>query len=827
VRNDLPSGTVTFLFTDIEGSTKLLHELGAEQYAAALADHRRVLREAFTAHGGVEVDTQGDAFFVAFPTAPGALEAAAKAKEGLSAGLIQVRVGIHTGTPHVAEEGYVGADVNRAARIAAVGHGGQVLVSSATAALLGTDGLRDLGEHRLKDLSAPERIYQLGDDDFPPLMSLHQTNLPVPATPFLGRERELEHVVDLLSEDDVRLLTLTGAGGTGKTRLALQAAGGLAERYRHGVWWVPLAALRDPALVLATAGPVLGAKDGLAEHIGDRSMLLLFDNFEHVVDAAADLAGLLASCPNLDLLVTSREPLHVTGEQEYAVPPLEHDEGVGFFVARAKAVRPEFEADEAVSEICRRLDELPLALELAAARVKALSTAQILERLDQRLPLLTGGARDLPERQRTLRATIEWSYELLTPKEQRLFARLAVFSGGCTLDAAEQVADADLDTLQSLVDKSLLRHTDERFWMLETIREYAAERLEESGEADELRRRHAKRLLALAEELEPKVREESVRGGREGLDRLEREHDNFRAALDQLEESGDAELALRLTAALADFWESRGHLAEGRRRLERALDADKRPTATRAAALNGAAELALGAGDNTVGRRRAEEALAIHRALGDVWGAAVSLQQIGYALIEEGDLAEAHEMLEEAVRGLLEAGDEHLALWTTRTLAWSHHKAGDLERARGLHEDNLRLARSLGNGRVAAATLGSLAMIAVREDRIDDAFSLLRESLPMLRDSGDRVQITIDLCHAAHALAFAGSAEPAARLLSCSEAFLEEIGGTESWVGRMNEDTLAAIRTKLDEATLAEAWEQGRTLTPDKAVAFALESVDE
>jgi predicted ATPase len=828
VRSDLPSGTVTFLFTDIEGSTTLLHELGAEQYAAALAEHRRVLREAFTAHGGVEVDTQGDAFFVAFPTAPGALQAAAEAKEGLSTGLIQVRVGIHTGTPHVAEEGYVGHDVHRAARIAAVGHGGQVLVSSSTAALLGTDGLRDLGEHRLKDLSAPERIYQLGDDDFPPLSSLHQTNLPVPATPFLGRGRELEQVIGLLSQDDVRLLTLTGAGGTGKTRLALHAAGGLAERYRHGVWWVPLAPLRDPQLVLVAAGPVVGAADGLAEHIGDRSMLLLFDNFEHVVDAAADLAGLLASCPNLDLLVTSREPLHVTGEQEYAVPPLEHDEGVGFFVARAKAVRPEFEADEAVSAICRRLDELPLALELAAARVKALSPAQILERLEQRLPLLTGGARDLPERQRTLRATIEWSYELLTPEEQRLFSRLAVFSGGCTLEAAEQVADADLDTLQSLVDKSLLRHTEERFWMLETIREYAAEQLEESGEADEQRRRHAEHLLALAEGLEQIVREELIRGGgTEGLARLEREHDNLRAALDQLEESGEAEFALRLTAALADFWASRGHLAEGRRRLERALDADKRPTATRAAALNGAGELALAAGDNAAGRRNAQEALEIYRGLGDVWGVAVSLQQIGYALIEEGDRARAQQLLEEAVRGFLETGDEHFALWTARTLAWSYHKHGDLERARALHEDNLRRARSLGNEPIAAVTLGSLAMIAVHDDRIDDALSLLRESLPMLRDFGDRRETTIDLCQAAHALAFAGRTEPAARLLSCSETFLEEIGGAESWLVRMNEDTLAAIRTKLDEAALAEAWEQGRTLTPDKAVALALESVDE
>jgi predicted ATPase len=480
---ELPSGTVTFLFTDVEGSTKLLHELGAEGYSEALAEHRRILREAFSVHGGVEVDTQGDAFFVAFATAPTALKAAAEARTRLTGGPIRVRMGIHTGTPHVAEEGYVGVDVHRAARIAAAGHGGQVLVSASTAALLDADGLRDLGEHRLKDLSAPERIYQLGADDFPPLKSLHQTNLPIPTTPFLGRERELGEVLGLLSQEAVRLLTLTGAGGSGKTRLGLQAVAALAERYPQGVWWVPLATLRDPALVLASAGQALGAKNGLAEHIGDKTLLLLFDNFEHLVEAAPELAGLLASCPNLDLLVTSREPLRVSGEQEYAVAPLVHEEGVRFFLARARAVRPEFGADEAVSEICRRLDDLPLALELAAARVKALSSAQILERLEQRLPLLTGGARDLPERQRTLRATIEWSYELLSPEEQRLFALLAVFRGGCTLEAAEDVAGADLDTLQSLVDKSLLRHSEERYWMLETIREYAAERLEASAEA--------------------------------------------------------------------------------------------------------------------------------------------------------------------------------------------------------------------------------------------------------------------------------------------------------------------------------------------------------
>jgi len=527
---DLPSGTVTFLFTDVEGSTRLLHGLGEVAYADALAEHRLVVREACRVHGGVEVDTQGDAFFVAFPTAPAALKAAAATREGLQRGSVRVRAGVHTGTPLLTAEGYVGQDVHRAARIAAAGHGGQVLVSASTAALVGTDELRDLGEHRLKDLSAPERIYQLGDGEFPPLRSLYRTNLPIPATPFIGRGRELAEILDLLGRDDVRLLTLTGPGGTGKTRLATQAAGELAWRYRDGVWWVPLAALRDPGLVLETAAQVLGAKDGLIEHIGAKSVLLLFDNFEQVTAAAAGLADLLSSCPQLELLVTSREPLHISGEQEYAVPPLVQTEAVDLFLARARAIDRGFQADDTVSEICRRLDDLPLALELAAARVKALSSAQILERLEQRLPLLTGGARDVPERQRTLRETIAWSYELLDREEQRLFARLAVFSGGFTLEAAERVCDSSLDLLESLVDKSLIRRREVtgegRFWMLETIREYALERLDAEEALEGACQAYADYYLALARQ---RVAEHD-QGQPGALHALERELDNFLSA---------------------------------------------------------------------------------------------------------------------------------------------------------------------------------------------------------------------------------------------------------------------------------------------------------
>jgi predicted ATPase len=697
-----------------------------------------------------------------------------------------------------------------------------VLVSASTASLVGLVRLRDLGEHRLKDLGAPERIYQLGDEDFPPLASLHQTNLPVPSTPFLGRGHELAEVIALLSRDDVRLLTLTGAGGTGKTRLALQAVAEVADRYPHGVWWVPLAALRDPELVRAATEQALGATSDVVEHIGDRRMLLLLDNFEHVVEAAPGVAQLLAGCPALDVLVTSREPLHLTGEQEYPVPPLRPEEGVGFFLARARATEPDFAADDAVAEICLRLDELPLALELAAARVKALSAREMLERLEQRLPLLTGGARDLPERQRTLAATIAWSYELLTVDEQRLFARLAVFRGGCTLDAAENVAEASLDLVQSLVDQSLARHTGERFWMLETIREFAAARLHESGESDELERQHARYFLALAEQAEPNLRWSGSPGG--WLDRLEREHDNLRAALDLLASTGEGQHELQLAGALSRFWVMRSHLAEGGRRLESALAADEGPTAARARALDGAAVIALG-DDVPTARRYAEEALAIHRTIGDPWGTAYSAAVLAEILTEEGDLERAEQLFSESRARFRELGDEHHTFLATDGLAGVYEDLGDVERARLLHEDNLRSARAQSNHRIVARSLGQLAAYAHNEGRLEDAIAMLRESLLILHDLGDRLGIADDLGRLARTLAVAGRVEAALRLVPSSEALYEETGrDVASWTAKRNEETLAIARSQLDKADFAAAWEQGQALTLDEAVVLALDS---
>jgi predicted ATPase len=811
---DLPIGTVTFLFTDIEGSTKLLHELGAEAYSGALAQHRRLLRQAFARHGGVEVGTEGDAFFYAFADGVAAVAAAAEAQEALSAGPIRVRMGLHTGTPHLTEEGYVGEDVNKGARIAAAGHGGQVLISRETWELAHV-AATDLGEHRVKDFAEPVWIFQLGAERFPPLKTISNTNLPRPVSSFVGREMEVKEVASLLL-DRARLLTLTGPGGSGKTRLAIQAAAELLSEYRNGVFWVGLAPLGDPALVTENVAQTLGAKDGLGHHIGEREMLLLLDNFEQVIEAAPELSNLLEACPNLRLLVTSRELLRVRGEVEYRVPPLAEREAVDLF-----CVRSGLEPDETTAHLCRRLDNLPLAVELAAARTSVLSPAQILDRLSKRLDLLKGG-RDAEPRQQTLRATIEWSYGLLSKEEKAHFARFAVFAGGCTLEAAEVVADADLDVLQSLVDKSLLGHTKDRFSMLETIREYASERLEESGEAERVRRRHAEHFLVLAEEAEPYLRHLS----REWLDRMEREHDNLRAALDRFDGWGETQLGLRLAGAVSEFWDERGHQTEGRRRLAGALRADDRPTAARAKALVGAASLALSGGDAAMAQLWAEEGLGLHRRFGDPLGTASATLQLGAAVGNQDDYSSAREILEESLRRFHDLGDQHSTLVAARYLAWAYHGLGDLERERLLLEEHLGRSRELGNERMEASMLGALAMIAVEERRLEDAIELLKRSHSIHREHGDLVQTALTLCRIARALALAGKARTAAQVLSSSESIRADMGAKVRWVDKLNEETLTIIRQKLGEPALAEAWEHGRKLTVDEVAALVLGSPD-
>jgi predicted ATPase/class 3 adenylate cyclase len=681
VRSDLPTGTVTFFFTDVEGSTKLLHRLGAEAYARALTDHRRVVREACAEEGGIEVDTQGDAFFFAFPSALGAVVAAQGITDALADGPIHLRIGLHTGTPLVTDEGYVGDDVHFAARVGASAHGAQVVLSETTRALVDGLPLTNLGEHRLKDIEGAVSIFQLGDKSFPPLKTISNTNLPRPASSFVGRERELAEVLAKVG-GGARLLTLTGPGGSGKTRLAIEAAASLVPSHKAGVFWVGLASLRESSLVTETVAQTLGAKDGLAGHIGEREMLLLLDNFEQVIEAAPELSGLLAACPNLTLLCTSRELLRVQGEVEYSVPPLRSSEAVGLFCDRSG-----LEPSEQIVELCARLDDLPLAVELAAARAKALSPAQILDRLADRLDLLRGG-RDVDARQQTLRAAISWSYDLLAEDEQRGFRSLSVFAGGCTLAAAEGVADAALDTLQSLVEKSLLRFTDERYWMLETIREYARERLHDDERVNELARRHAEYFREALTE-----RHSAIYGPQRGehLSWFDREADNLRVMLDHLSDSDAANAAGLLTR----FWIARGNLVEAQQRLRALLtrDLSLEPLAQ---VLTAVAEVEEWLGHIEAAQAAAQEAAALAESSGQT-------QILGDAL---------------------------------RVLAWVAHWRGEDERAVAIEERAVDVAAGLDERRrlVALHDLGVFQTVAGLRD---EARSTLRRAAEGAHAVGD------------------------------------------------------------------------------------------
>ena len=830
---ELPRGTVTLLFTDIEGSTRLLQELGEEAYVRALEDHRRLLREAFTAHGGVEVEMQGDSFHFAFTDPCEAVLAASEAQRTLAEHAwerkpIRVRIGIHTGEPLVTGHLYAGLDVHRAARVMSAGHGGQVLLSERTSSLVEKSlpeglSLRDMGRHRLKDLSAPQGLFQLGDEEFPSLETLYQTNLPVPATPFLGRERELQEVSALLADEATRLLTLTGAGGSGKTRLAAQAAADVSELFPDGVFWVGLAALREPALVTSTIAQVVGAKGELAEHVGAKRLLLLLDNFEHVLAAATELAELLVACPKLTLLVTSRESLHLSGEREYVVLPLREADAISLFHERVRAAGVELAANGEVREICRRLDHLPLAIELAAARTKVRSPRALLEQLERRLPLLTGGARDLPERQRTLRSTIAWSYELLGAEEQRLFARLAVFAGGCTLDAAEEICEADLDTLQSLVEKSLLRHTDGRFWMLETIREFAGERLEESGEADAVRRLHAAVLRGARGSTD--MRDLRGRDAALWLQRFEDEHDNFRSVLEYLLENGDSSTALRArrSRSRGSGW-CRGHLAEGRRWLETTLEAVSR--------FGDAAAGAPRSGAHRDGARRlrraaeaAAEALTLDREEGDEEGAAQSML-----------VARGHRRLQRRPRergSLVGGGCGFLAArgdigWSLRspstTSGTSHGSRSSWDRRRRISKSR---ARTSANSRTSRARR-ELSSASCRSHR-SEATSSVRLSM---------LAVATEL-YGAFGM-WPASSTRLSSMRRCSKGWTNPKrqrgcgGRVTRWAGSRPEadhplelaahdEAVARVRLALGDDAFERAWERGSAMTLDEAVAFALE----
>jgi predicted ATPase/class 3 adenylate cyclase len=868
---ELPTGTVTFLFTDIEGSTRLLQTLG-EGWKTVLEDHNRLVRGAIREASGVDLRTEGDSFFAVFRTAPAAVTAAAAAQRALAANpwpqdaSVRIRMGMHTGMGTVGGDSYVGLDVHRAARIAAAGHGGQVLLSSATSELVRAGlppelGLRDLGEHRLKDLARPERIFQLMIDalpaEFPPINSLETpSNLPVQRTSFVGRAREVARVKELLRGPG--LLTLTGPGGSGKTRLALHAARVLLDDYPDGVFFVELAPITDPRLVPSSIADSVGARaegarpvlDTLRDHVRDREMLLIVDNFEQVLEASSVVADLLAAAPGMRILVTSREPLHVTGEQELTVPPMDlpdtgqlaapeqlmQYEAVALFVQRARAVDPGFRVTEAnastVAELCLRLDGLPLAIELAASRVKLLSPRAILERLENRLKLLTGGPIDLPARQRTLREAIGWSYDLLDNAERALFRRLSVFPGGWTLEAAEAVAYPEgglggdaLEVLGSLVDKSLAMRSPTasdvvRFGMLETIREFGVEQLESAGEAEATRERHASYFVKAAEAAEPHLR--GLQRKR-WLDGLELEHDNLRAALRRAIDAGDAHFGLRLVGTLWRFWHLHGHLAEGRRWAEEvlALPAASGRTAERAKALTALGGLAYWQEDLPPTRRAYEEALGIARELGDRSAEAEGIYNLAYVPAYEGDIAGAVAMIEESRAAFEELGIRRGVADVSWILGIVARLEGDLSRSRALAEESLLLHRQAGDLFGVTDALHTLGRTALAQEDLATAASSFLEALNNDEQVGNRTGMAIVMDNLAAKASAEGQHLRALRLAGASEAIKEAAGGHAPPPLIDLPDPREAAREALGKAAVEAAWDEGRAMPLDQALAYA------
>jgi predicted ATPase len=824
----LPTGTVTLLFTDIAGSTRLLEELG-DGYADALAEHRRLLRATFARHDGVEVDTQGDAFFVAFGRASDALAAAVEAQSTLStAGPIRVRIGMHTGEPTRTDEGYVGMDVNRAARIAAAGHGGQILLSQSTCQLVDGVELLDLGDHRLKDVGTV-RLFQVGDTPFPPLKSLGNADLPLPPTPLLGRKRELADLLRLLGTDRTSLVTILGTGGIGKTRLALEVAAEVAPRFQDGVSFVDLSAVRERELVEPTIVGQLGVLGRLVDHLREREFLLVLDNLEQVVEIGADLAALLEASPRLAILATSREPLRIRAEVEYPLKPLAESPAVELFRERADAIDPEFDAPyELLTELCDRLERMPLAIELAAARVKVLSANELLARLDHRLPLLTGGARDAPARQRTLRATIEWSYELLDESERQLFASLAVFAGGWTTDAAEQVCGADLDGLQSLADKSLIRFEDGRFRMLETIREYTLEQLEEFGELEHLRARHAEHFLQLGLRAEPELT-----GAQQHvwLERLATDYDNLRAALEWHVRTRPTD-ALRLASALVLFWFNRSLYRDGIYWLDEVLTGtEDEVTAARAGALWGAGLLLMLVGDAEHGAPRLESALELARQRNDAPIAARSLDAIGLLAFFQNDARRARELLEEAAEIARSAGDKWALADALGTLGSIYPLQGEFDLAETAGAEALAIGREYGDRQGIRMADFGLALTAVMRGDLERARTLGDEGLAVSREIGDLWFVSYFLWILATAATATGETRTAREHAEESLKIARELEGPLLVVCAL--DALAAVeRVEGDEASaqthLLEAAELGRrAIVPDAYLASVLRGLGE
>ena len=910
----LPSGTVTFMFTDMEGSTQLVQQLH-DEYATLLADQRSLLRMAFEKWNGHEVDTQGDSFFVAFTRASDAVNAAVDAQRALAGyrgpqGVtVRVRTGLHTAESHFGATGYVGIDVHRAARICAAGHGGQVLVSQTTYDLLESSlphgvGWRDLGEHRLKDLNRPQRLYQLEisdlPSDFPPLKSLDlfPNNLPIQLTSFIGRELEMAEIKDLLFK--TRLLTLTGVGGSGKTRLAEQVGTELIEKFADGVWIAELAPLADPTFLVPAVSSAVGYReasgrpilDVLIEYLRPKKLLLLLDNCEHLIAQCAEFADrLLRACSQVRILATSREPLAITGETIYGVPSLSQPdvhhlppfesvleyEAVRLFIERAMSVSPNFiltkDNAHAISKICYHLDGIPLALELAAARVRALSIEQIMTRLHDRFSLLTAGSRTALPRHQTLRALIDWSYGLLSEKERVLLRRLSVFTGDWSIDAAEKVCtDGEIESsevlelLLQLVDKSLVAAEESnektRYRMLATIREYASEKMAESGEFDTFSRHHAEFFLTLAEQAEPKLT--SVDRAL-WLNRLEVEYDNIRGALQWIIRHEKAVPGLRLGGALWRFWEVRGHWTEGRNLLAAvlAIAGEYGSSSARAKALQGTGVLAFYQRDYASAKNLFEESLALFRKSGDnrgtAWvliyqgwmandsgnfelalallndslalfrkvgdkqGIAWSLCRLGLVAVFQGDYSTARPLIEESLALSREVRDPVETGFSLFMLSIVELSQGDLSSARVLGVESEKINRSLGNRRNLAYSLQNLAVIEGFEGNVVKARSLLKESLTYFSELGDSWACLTALAWFAIVAEGALQPERAVRFGGAVAALHDKIGGVfpaglQSLLG----PTLESARSAHGAEAESE-WEYGRTMTMEQAIEYALE----
>ena len=873
----LPQGTVTFVFTDIQGSTDLLTRLG-EEFSDLLDEHHQLLRGVFTRHGGTEVSTEGDAFFVVFEAASAAVQAAADLQRAIpdhawpQGAKVRVRVGMHTGEAVLGGDDYTGVDVHRAARIMAAAHGGQVVLSAATHALAERAtpeaiSFRDLGEHRLRDLPDPERLFQLVAEglraEFPPIRSVDASpnNLPTPLTTFVGRRRELRDIEEAVR--DARIVTLTGPGGAGKTRLAIEAARELLPEFEHGAFFVALASITDAGLVMPAVAEILGLREAggrtlveqVTEHVRDRELLLVLDNLEQVVESAGDIGQLLSAAERLRVIATSREPLGLQGEREHPVPSLElpdpehlpglerfgQYEAVALFVERATAVNPAFavtnENAPAVAEICGRLDGLPLAIELAAARTKILSPQEILARLEDSLGFLTAGGRDRTDRQRTLRGAIAWSYDLLAEDERRLFAALAVFSRGFQLEAAEavcaQVAEADVfDGVASLVNKSLIRQIEgpegsSRFLMLETIREFALERMEEQAIASDIRMRHARYLLDFAERAAP-----NLFGADQGhwLSLLAAEHSNFRAALAWAEEAGQVDLALRLSARLWRFWQMRGHLREAAERFRAVLalpGSDTLPEA-RAEALEGAGGVSYWMAEWEPAEAYYRECLELRRTLGDPKGIADAAYNLSFLYTippdPQRDWSKAQPLLEEALEGYRKLDDRRGIANVQWALSNNHLVQSEWREARDAAAEALRVFDELGDRFGAGWAAHSVGLNSIPLQELESSREHLGRAMRMFSEVEDLTGIGLVLYDYAALAATEGDLERAARLLGAAgrieresgQGLVTNMGTYFSW----DPELLEKLRT-FEKADRLRA--EGEAMTSEQAVAYALE----